>query len=271
MLKDSSNDSYKESSGVVRDTDHILLRAYSVVATSFTGLLLYLVPPTIAVMLLWLLLQLFGNSSSYSEQLLQSSAIVQFMYIAITEVIVIAVLVMLLKLGNLSWQKIGLARPKLNVIYYIVVGIFAYYAIFIVIALISQAVLPIDFNQKQEIGFDTTITGISLLCAFMSLVILPPLVEEILFRGYLYTKFKQVASVIWSTVFVSVLFGAAHLQIGSGNSLLWFAAIDTMILSFVLVYLREKSGNIWAGVGVHALKNLVAFTILFNPLQLPLM
>lgn len=252
--------------------EHILLRAYSVVVTVVTGLLLYLVPPTIAVLLLWVGLQaLFGNSASYAEQLIQSSSIAQFAYIFITEAIVIAALIVLLKVTRLTWAKIGVVTPKIADISYTLGGIAVYYVLFFIVALLAQAFLPIDFDQKQEIGFDTAAQGAGLVFAFMSLVILPPIVEEILFRGYLYTRFKQVLSVMWAAVIVSILFGAAHLQLGSGNTPLWLAAIDTTILSFVLVYIREKTGTIWAGVGVHALKNFVAFMILFNPLQLALM
>lgn len=248
--------------------DHILVRAYSIIVTVVTGLALYLVPPTIAVLLLWLGLQvLFGNSPRQAQDLFESSAVTQFAYIAITEAIVIAALVVLMKITRLTWNKIGVKVPKLADVGYIIGGIAAYYAIFIVVALLARAVLPIDFDQKQQIGFDTETVGISVVFAFMSLVVLPPIVEEILFRGYLYTRLKQVLSTRWAAIVVSVLFGAAHLQFGSGNALLWLAAIDTTILSFVLVYLREKTGTIWAGVGVHALKNFIAFMILFNVVQ----
>lgn len=251
-----------------KDETHILVRTYSIVVTVVTGLALYLVPPTIAVLLLWTGLQvLFGNSPSHAQQLIESSAATQFAYICITEAIVVAALVVLMKVTRLTWNAIGLRVPKFADISYVIGGIAVYYAIFIVIALLARIVLPIDFDQKQQIGFDTDTTGVGIILAFMSLVVLPPVVEEILFRGYLYTRFKQVLSIRWAAVVVSVLFGAAHLQFGSGNALLWLAAIDTTILSFVLVYLREKTGTIWAGVGVHALKNFIAFMILFNVVQ----
>ncbi|MGH7237402.1 MAG: CPBP family glutamic-type intramembrane protease [Candidatus Saccharimonadales bacterium] len=41
------------------------------------------------------------------------------------------------------------------------------------------------------------------------------------------------------------------------------AGVDTFILSTVLCYLREKTGRLYAGIGVHALKNFVAFAALF--------
>ncbi len=241
----------------------LLFKVYSTAATCVLGLLLYLIPPTLAAFLLWYSFRFAGVSTTQASQWFESSSIVQFLYVLITEIIVIAAIVWLLKLTHTTWRNIGVKKPRLSHVQYVIIGLFVYYALYIVIALIARSVLPIDFDQKQEIGFDTAITGVSLVAAFLSLVILPPIVEEILFRGFLYSRFLKVLPKVVAAIVVSILFGAAHLQFGSGNMLLWVAALDTFVLSLVLVYLREKTGTIWAGVGVHALKNLVAFTILF--------
>jgi membrane protease YdiL (CAAX protease family) len=46
----------------------------------------------------------------------------------------------------------------------------------------------------------------------------------------------------------------------------WAVALDTMVLSLMLCTLREYTGAIWAGVLVHAIKNGLAFYLLFiNP------
>jgi membrane protease YdiL (CAAX protease family) len=45
--------------------------------------------------------------------------------------------------------------------------------------------------------------------------------------------------------------------------LLYIAAIDTFTLSLILVYLREKTGGLWSSMGLHAIKNGIAFVSLF--------
>ncbi|MEJ0073120.1 MAG: CPBP family glutamic-type intramembrane protease [Candidatus Saccharibacteria bacterium] len=40
-------------------------------------------------------------------------------------------------------------------------------------------------------------------------------------------------------------------------------AIDTFTLSVVLCYIREKTGTLWSGVLIHALKNGIAFLSLY--------
>jgi membrane protease YdiL (CAAX protease family) len=62
----------------------------------------------------------------------------------------------------------------------------------------------------------------------------------------------------------SLFFGLAHLQLGNGAAALWAAGLDTFVLSLVLVYLREKSGALYAGMLVHSLNNVVAFSVHFH-------
>jgi membrane protease YdiL (CAAX protease family) len=82
-------------------------------------------------------------------------------------------------------------------------------------------------------------------------------------RGFLYSSLKKAMPVGLAAVSVSLLFAAAHLPEGGAAGPLYIAAIDTFILSLVLVYLREKTGSLWASITLHALKNGIAFVALF--------
>ncbi len=239
-----------------------------VIQTILIGVLLYIVPAVIASVLLIMGSSAGGASAAQTKDWLNHSAAAQFIYVLITESLVVASLIGFMKFFGESWHSIGVRRPQWQHFIYTIGGFFSYYAIYIVIAAILSQFIALNFDQRQEIGFSTDTAGSSVLFAFAALVVLPPIVEEILFRGFLYTHFKKVLSVRTAAIVVSLLFSAAHLQFGTGNALLWVAALDTFILSLVLVYLREKTGTIWAGVGVHALKNLLAFLILFKVITL---
>ena len=53
---------------------------------------------------------------------------------------------------------------------------------------------------------------------------------------------------------------------GGVPALQWAVTIDTFVLSLMLCALREYTGAIWAGVLLHAIKNGLAFYLLFvNP------
>lgn len=127
----------------------------------------------------------------------------------------------------------------------------------------------VDLNVEQEIPFSQTMltSQFQYILAFFTLVVLAPVAEELLFRGYLYGKLRKV-SPAWLAIIVSGLaFGLAHLWAGPGaEALQWAVMIDTLALGVVLAMLRESTGAIWAGVLVHAIKNGIAFYFLFmNP------
>ena len=121
-----------------------------------------------------------------------------------------------------------------------------------------------NMNQKQDLGFSTATTGLPLGLIFISLVILPPLVEEALFRGFLYGGLRGKLKPISAALITSALFALPHtFGNDAGASLLWVASVDTFLLSLILVYLREKTGSLWPGIFLHMLKNGLAFASLF--------
>jgi len=95
-------------------------------------------------------------------------------------------------------------------------------------------------------------------------VILPPLAEEIMVRGFLYSTFqKSRAHDLGSPADQRVVPPPPTLQEGGDAGLLWIGAVDTFVLSLVLIYLRRKDRQ---PVGVdHAARHQkrVAFTSLF--------
>ena len=116
-------------------------------------------------------------------------------------------------------------------------------------------VFGVDTSQAQSLGFSQLLGG-ELLIAFVVLVVLTPLFEEALFRGFLYGRLRQTSLPWWvPAVIVSLLFGLAHGQ--------WNVGIDVFVLSMVACGLREVTGSIWAGILLHMAKNMVAFFAVF--------
>jgi membrane protease YdiL (CAAX protease family) len=148
-----------------------------------------------------------------------------------------------------SWMDIILT-PAGAVIYLVVSGTFS---------AIAMGLFPgLDLNQAQDVGFKTITMQYQYVLAFLTLIVVAPLAEEILFRGYLYGKLRKHVPLWLAVLVTSALFGAVHGQ--------WNVAIDTFALSLVLCALRETTGSIWAGVLLHMLKNGIAFYFLFiNP------
>ncbi|MBX4201757.1 CPBP family intramembrane metalloprotease [Candidatus Saccharibacteria bacterium] len=196
---------------------------------------------------------------------LDDSAGGQFIYILIAEGLAAWLVLRIVKRHGLKPDFIGLGRrPNKGDLGKAGIGFAVFFATLIVVGLVINAFWPDLTDQKQNVGFDNLSNNFQYLLAFISLVILPPIGEEILMRGYLYSGLRKVWKFVPSLLITSLLFGAAHLQLGSGTALVWAAAIDTFILSIVLVYLREKTGALYAGMLVHMLNNLLAFLVIIK-------
>jgi membrane protease YdiL (CAAX protease family) len=188
----------------------------------------------------------------------------QFVFILLAEALTIGALYYFLKRYKTGFASIGLKRPRITDPLYGLLAAPVYFLLYIlVVAVVGVFVPGLNVNQQQEIGFNNVHGVFALVLTFISLVVLPPLVEEIMVRGFLYSTFKKALPVIGAALATSALFAAAHLPEGGVKGPLYIAAIDTFVLSLVLIYLREKTGNLWASITLHALKNGVAFVALF--------
>ncbi len=199
------------------------------------------------------------------QDLLNGSAPVQFAYTAIAETLAVSLVLWRLKRLKLTPAAIGLTKPKLRDVIRALLGFGVFYILLIGVSAVLFHFFPqIDTSQQQDVGFKNLVGPFDTGLALVSLVILPPLGEEVLMRGYLFSGLRSRLGFISAGLITSLLFGLAHLGEGVGGALLWTAALDTFLLSLVLVYLREKTGAIWAGIFVHALNNLVAFVVHFH-------
>ena len=148
-----------------------------------------------------------------------------------------------------SWMDITLA-PAGFIVYFLCSALLVY--------IVGLLVPGFNINQVQDTGFTDIAPGFEHILAFLTLVVIAPVAEEILFRGYLYGKLRKGLSMWVAIPIVSVLFGLVHGQ--------WNVGIDVFALSVILCSLREVTGSIWAGILLHMLKNSLAFYLLFiNP------
>ncbi len=225
---------------------------------------IYFVGQILGGLIAYSIASVLGYDRAAAADWIEKSTIGQFVAISLIEAISVGLLYAFLKRRGASWRSIGLAgKLQLRDIGYALAGYGVYFVLYVAAVILATKFWP-GFNaeQRQEIGFEAA-KGTQLILVFVSLVILPPLVEEILMRGFLYTGLRRHMTKFHATIITSVMFALAHLQAGSGSALLWVAAVDTLVLSVVLVHLREKTDKLWASMGLHALKNFVAFMSLF--------
>jgi hypothetical protein len=154
-------------------------------------------------------------------------------------------------------KEVGLTRlPSWTDILLAPAGFIVYAILSSILIMLASQVFPwFNANQVQQTGFDQISRNYELVLAFLSLVVIAPISEELLFRGFLYGKLKKYMPIWIAVIATSVLFGFVH---GA-----WNLAFDTFALSVILCILRELTGSIWASVLLHMVKNAVAFYILF--------
>jgi membrane protease YdiL (CAAX protease family) len=196
---------------------------------------------------------------------LSDSVAAQFSYILLAEVFAIAMVYYLLRWARVTWARIGWTSLHLKDVGYALVAYGLYFLVYLVVIVLATQLIPaLDADQEQQIGFENAQSYIELMMTFVSLVILPSIAEEIIFRGFLFTSLRAKFRLRYAVIATSILFGIAHLQFGADAPLLWVAAIDTFVLSCFLCILRERSGSLWAPIFLHAIKNSVVFASLFG-------
>lgn len=85
------------------------------------------------------------------------------------------------------------------------------------------------------------VTGVAMMA--FSAVVVAPLAEELIFRGYLYPVAKRFAGPWVGAVFVSLVFAAGH-----GNVPLM---LPLFLLAMIMTWAYERTGSLWSAIGIH--------------------
>ena len=91
-------------------------------------------------------------------------------------------------------------------------------------------------------------------------VILAPLAEEVLFRGFLFAGFRQRYGWVQAILLSSAIFALFHLQLA--------AFIPTFMLGAVLAFTYQRSNSIWPGIILHFLVNALGVCATLFALQM---
>ena len=93
---------------------------------------------------------------------------------------------------------------------------------------------------------------------FIATVIISPIFEEILYRGLMYNKLKEISNAFIGVLISSILFAFLHIpKYGFGiNTFFLF------LVGILLAYCYEKTDNIYVPILVHSINNF--FIFLFN-------
>ena len=105
-------------------------------------------------------------------------------------------------------------------------------------------------NQPQSNEFTGSVSTHRSL-TLIALVVIPPIIEETVFRGFIFPAISKKWGTIGGAIASSALFGLAHLQAN--------VSIYTFVLGLVLCFLYVKLKSIFPGMAVHMLNNFLAY------------
>lgn len=113
--------------------------------------------------------------------------------------------------------------------------------------------LDVDVDQTtlKDLGAGTS-TAVTILIGVL-VVGVAPIVEEFVFRGFIYGALRNRFSFLAAALMNGVLFGSLH--VGSGIS----AIPPLIVLAFLFCMVYEATGSIVPAICLHALNNMIAF------------
>lgn len=147
--------------------------------------------------------------------------------------------------GLPTWTDLGLAPIGYIVTIIIVMGLTAIFSNF----------NWFNADEAQNLGYSIYMQGFERGIAFVELAVFAPIIEELIFRGWLYGNLRVKMPKWVAILVVSALFGLVHLQ--------WNVGITVFAMSVISCILREITGNIYAGTLVHIINNTIAFYLLY--------
>lgn len=89
-------------------------------------------------------------------------------------------------------------------------------------------------------------------CMFAAIIVLAPLLEETVFRGFIFTGVEARLGPGWAVVVSVVPWALLHWQYQ------WYYLVVTLLLGLVFALARLKTGSILVPLAMHALTNLVS-------------
>jgi hypothetical protein len=135
-----------------------------------------------------------------------------------------------------------------------VLWIFALYVAFITFTAIWQAFVEIeeDTDLLRDLGADRS--DLLLVLAAILVTVVAPLIEEFLFRGFIFRALMNSWGPWLGAIVTGVLFGAIHLGSSPPGAL-----VPLGFFGFGLCLLYWRTRSLYPCIAVHAINNSIAF------------
>ena len=115
-------------------------------------------------------------------------------------------------------------------------------------------IIPFPENWIESYQQNSSMIGAgNMAVAWIATVIVAPILEEIVFRGLIYTRLKQGMAAVAAAVIASLLFALSH------GTIVW--GIYTFLLSMILIWTFERFQSLTANICFHFFFNLTGMVL----------
>lgn len=171
-------------------------------------------------------------------------------------IIAVGILFFLMRKNGISFSRIGL-KGKLSIKgagYAIVGTIIAFFMYPLIETIIKALGTTMYWGSSNSMNL---VSSSDIALMFIFAVVLAPVLEEILFRGYILTAFmEKMKNRYFAILLAALIFTSIHLFFGPGLMVYIF------FWSFIPIFLYLKTKNLYSAMFMHSLNNLLAYIIL---------
>jgi membrane protease YdiL (CAAX protease family) len=211
-----------------------------------------LVPIVLTLILRWAALH-FVTARAWLQSFANGDITAYFIFSLLTGLLGLTVVYYYVRKYRVGPASLGLRpySPAKAATYLVVAIAFLLVSIPVLFTILKLLVPTFNVDQAQVNEFTSPQSAAGLQLSFLALVIVPPITEELIFRGFIFPAIAKRWGLVIGAILTSLLFGFAHLQANVG--------VFTIVLSLILCLMYVRLGSIIPGIALHMLNNYLAF------------
>lgn len=216
------------------------------------AVLAWLVVPFVAVLIIAGLAPVFPPAAQLADALRASDVGAYFGLDLINAGAALALVAWYLRRYHVGWASVGWRKTSFwrTVLYFAITFVIFLVVSGLVLALVSWLDPSFNADQAQTNEYTTSIASHRSI-TLIALVLIPPIIEETVFRGFIFPAIAKKWGIVAGAVISSALFGLAHWQAN--------ISLYTFVLGLVLCFLYVKLKSIFPGMALHMLNNFLAY------------
>ena len=214
--------------------------------------LVWLGLPILLILLAGVLSPYIPLAKSFYDGLVNGNVVANFVEVLLDAIAGLGLVYYYLRRYKVGWKAVGWRKFNLWKAIKILAVVFVIFlvGVSLLLAIVSFLIPSFNANQTQSNDFTGTVAQQHRLISIFALVIIPPIIEETVFRGFIFAAFAKKWGTWIGAICSSLLFGFAHLQAN--------VSIYTFLLGMLLCYMYVKLKSVYPGMALHMLNNYLA-------------